>query len=218
MKRSRKLAGWALLGLATLVLTNLGFWPHELQAQADANAGSAQTEKTPPPEGKPGAPSVVPDYVIGPDDTLHVTVWKEPDMSATLPVRSDGKISLPLLDDVQAAGLTPLQLKDSITEKLKKYIADPRVTVVVTAMNSRRIFVTGEVTHTGTMALLPNMTMLQALASAGFTQFANLKGIYLLRTESGRQVKLPFNYKEVVKGRNPEENIMLKPGDTIVVP
>jgi polysaccharide export outer membrane protein len=158
------------------------------------------------------------DYVIGADDTLHISVWKEPDLTATLPVRPDGKISLPLLNDVPAAGLTPLQLGASITEKLKKYIADPRVTVVVTAMNSRRIFVTGEVTHTGAMPLLPNMTMLQVLSSAGFTQFANVKNIYLLRTENGKQVKLPFNYKEVVKGNHPEQNIMLKPGDTVVVP
>jgi polysaccharide export outer membrane protein len=158
------------------------------------------------------------DYVIGADDTLHISVWKEPDLSETLPVRPDGKISMPLLNDVMAAGLTPLELKDSITEKLKKYIADPRVTVVVTAMNSRRIFVTGEVTHTGPIALLPHMTVLQALAQAGFTQFANLKAIYVLRTENGKQEKLPFNYKEVVKGNRPEQNIVLKPGDTVVVP
>jgi polysaccharide biosynthesis/export protein len=111
-----------------------------------------------------------------------------------------------------------LQLKDSITEKLKKYVADPRVTVVVTAMNSRRVFVTGEVVHSGPIALLPHMTMLQALSQAGFTQFANLKGIYLLRTQNGRQVKLPFNYKDVVKGNHPEQNIVLIPGDTLVVP
>src|SRR5208282_721723 len=149
---------------------------------------------------------------------LKISVWKEPDMSVNLPVRPDGKISMPLLDDVQAAGLTPMQLGASIKEKLKKYVADPRVTVVVTAMNSQRIFVTGEVTHSGAMALLPNMTMLQALSSAGFTQFANVKGIYLLRTENGQQVKLPFNYKEVVRGKHPEQNILLKPGDTVVVP
>lgn len=158
------------------------------------------------------------DYVIGADDTLHVSVWKEPDLSETLPVRPDGKISMPLLNDIPAAGLTPLQLKDSITEKLKKYLSDPRVTVVVTAMNSRRVFVTGEVTRSGPMPLLPHMTMLQALSQAGFTQFANPKAIYLLRTDNGKQEKLPFNYKEVVKGRHPEENIELKPGDTIVVP
>lgn len=158
------------------------------------------------------------DYVIGADDVLRISVWKEPDLSETLPVRPDGKISMPLLNDVTAAGLTPLQLKDSITEKLKKFIADPRVTVVVSAMNSRRIFVSGEVVHSGPMPLLPNMTMLQALSQAGFTQFANLKGIYLLRTENGKQQKVPFNYKEVIKGNHPEQNIALKPGDTVVVP
>lgn len=162
--------------------------------------------------------AVASDYVIGADDMLRVSVWKEPDLTATLPVRPDGKISLPLLDDVPAAGLTPMQLADSITVKLKKFIADPRVTVVVTAMNSQRVFVTGEVTHSGPIPLLPHMTMLQALSAAGFTQFANLKAIYLLRMENGKQTKVPFNYKEVVKGRNPEQNIQLHPGDTIVVP
>ncbi len=182
---------------------------------AQAN-GSANKDK--PEAVQAGVAASSADYVIGADDTLHISVWKEPDLTATLPVRPDGKISLPLLNDVPAAGLTPLQLGASITEKLKKYISDPHVTVVVTAMNSRRIFVTGEVAHTGAMPLLPNMTMLQVLSSAGFTQFANVKNIYLLRTENGKQVKLPFNYKEVVKGNHPEQNIMLKPGDTVVVP
>ncbi len=168
-------------------------------------------------EAKP-AGAGVPDYVLGSDDQLHITVWNETNLTETVPVRPDGKISLPLINDVQAAGLTPMELRESITEKLKKYIADPRVTVVVTAMNSRRVFVSGEVVHTGAMPLLPNMTMLQALAAAGFTQFANLKGIYVLRMENGRQVKLPFNYKEVIKGNHPEQNIPLKPGDTVVVP
>jgi len=159
-----------------------------------------------------------PDYVLGSDDQLRITVWNEANLTETVPVRPDGKISLPLINDIQAAGLTPMELRDSITDKLKKYLADPRVTVVVTAMNSRRVFVTGEVTHTGAMPLLPNMTILQALASAGFTQFANLKGIYVLRMEDGKQVKLPFNYREVVKGNHPEQNLPLKAGDTVVVP
>ena len=183
------------------------------------SAGGSKPGDNPsrPAEGMQDA-TTPPDYVIGADDMLRISVWKEPDLSETLPVRPDGKISMPLLNDIPAAGLTPLQLKDSITEKLKKYIADPRVTVVVTAMNSRRVFVTGEVVHSGPMALLPHMTMLQALSQAGFSQFANLKAIYLLRTENGRQVKLPFNYKEVVKGNHQEQNIQLKPGDTLVVP
>jgi polysaccharide export outer membrane protein len=207
MKKVTKLACLALLGFAAI-----GMWAQ------DTGENVAKPAKAAAPEPRVAAPEVPAEYVIGPDDTLHISVWKEPDLTATLPVRPDGKISLPLLNDVPAAGLTPMQLKDSITEKLKKYIADPHVTVVVTAMNSRRFFVTGEVVHSGPMPLLPNMTVLQALSSAGFSQFANVKGIYLLRTENGRQVKLPFNYKEVVKGNHPEQNIMLKPGDTVVVP
>lgn len=186
--------------------------PAAAAASKSGNSGSAKSSD------EVQASNVAPDYVIGADDTLHISVWKEPDLTETLPVRPDGKISMPLLNDITAAGLTPLQLRDTITERLKKYIADPRVTVVVTGMNSRRIFVTGEVTHTGPMTLLPHMTMLQALAQAGFTQFANPKAIYLLRNENGKQQKLPFNYKEVVKGNHPEQNIELKPGDTIVVP
>jgi polysaccharide biosynthesis/export protein len=159
-----------------------------------------------------------PDYVIGADDTLHVSVWKEPDLTSTLPVRPDGKISLPLLNDVQAAGLTPMQLANSLTEKLKKYLADPRVTIVVTQMNSQRIYATGEVLHTGSMNLLPNMTILQALSSVGFSQFANTKGIYVLRTVNGKQQKISINYKQLIKGDAMDQNIVLKPGDTIVVP
>ena len=208
MKKVTKLAWLALLGFAAL----------GMGAQDDGSRNATKAAKEPAPEVQRSAAQVPAEYVIGADDTLHISVWKEPDLTVTLPVRPDGKISLPLLNDVAAAGLTPMQLKDSITEKLKKYIADPRVTVVVTAMNSQRFFVTGEVVHSGPMPLLPDMTVLQALSAAGFTQFANVKGIYLLRTENGRQVKLPFNYKEVVKGSHPEQNIMLKPGDTVVVP
>lgn len=205
MKKAMKLA----------VLLSAAMVPAGMLAQAN-QAVSREEVKSDKPAGAPqGTPS---DYVIGADDTLHISVWKEPDLSETLPVRPDGKISMPLLGDVDAAGKTPLELGNSITERLKKYISDPRVTVVVTAMNSQRIFITGEVAKPGAVALLPHMTMLQALATAGFTQFANLKGIYLLRNEGGKQVKLPFNYKEVVKGNRPEQNIALKPGDTIVVP
>jgi len=208
MKRVMKLACLALLGFATVSM-----W-----GQDDADANAAKPEKESAPEAHAAAPGAPSDYVIGADDTLHITVWKEPDLNVTLPVRPDGKISLPLLDDVQAAGMTPMQLGASIKEKLKKYIADPRVTVVVTAMNSQRIYVLGEVLHTGAMPLLPNMTVLQALSSAGFTQFANLKGIYLLRVQDGQQTKTPFNYKDALKGRGTQQNIVLKPGDTIVVP
>ncbi len=207
MKKAMKFA--TLMGMGLLTTAMLAQTSSAEKAYADKPSATAQA---------PEASSSDSDYVIGSDDMLRISVWKEPDLSETLPVRPDGKISMPLLNDIPAAGLTPVQLKDSITEKLKKFIADPRVTVVVTAMNSRRIFVSGEVVHSGPMVLLPHMTMLQALSQAGFTQFANPKGIYLLRTENGKQQKLPFNYKEVIKGNHPEQNIALKPGDTVVVP
>src|SRR6266571_7357062 len=200
--------------LAVLIIGGLlasGTW-----AQSDGSSKNAKTNQT-PAESMPKS-LAGPDYVIGANDNLHISVWKEPDLTTSLPVRPDGKISLPLLNDVQAAGLKPMQLADSITERLRKYIADPRVTVVVTAMNSQRIYVLGEVLHTGAMPLIPGMTVLQALASAGFTQFANTKGIYVLRVQNGKQQKIPFNYKQVIKGEATEQNIILKPGDTIVVP
>ncbi len=167
---------------------------------------------------KQPAPQAGPSYQIGADDTLYVSVWKEPDLTSTLPVRADGMISMPLLNDVQAAGLTPMQLAAAITDKLKKFVADPRVTVVVTQMNSQRAYATGEVLHSGPINLTPDMTVLQALATAGFTQFANTKGIYVLRNEGGTQKKFFVNYKKLIKGERGDQNILLKPGDTIVVP
>lgn len=166
------------------------------------------------------APPVVDaDYKIGPQDVIRIDVWKEPDISRTIPVRPDGKISLPLLNDVQAAGLTGMQLAGSLRESLSKYLTSPQVTVTVQEINSRRVYITGEVTRAGALPLLPGMTVLQALSSAGgFTQFAKLKNIYVLRTEDGKQVKHPFNYKEVVKGNLADQNILLQPGDVIVVP
>ena len=157
-------------------------------------------------------------YIIGGDDMLAVHVWKEPDLTTTLPVRADGMISLPLINDIKAAGLTPMQLAADITDKLKKYLSDPHVTVTVTQMNSQRIYAMGEVLHAGSINLLPNMTVLQALATCGFSQFANTKGIYVLRNENGAQKKIPVPYKKLIKGESMDQNIILKPGDTIVVP
>lgn len=200
---------WQVALAVALVLGSMAFAQSAAPAQPARDSASNQTS----------APNQAgPDYVIGPDDVLHIAVWKEADLTATLPVRPDGKISLPLLDDVPAAGLTPKQLADSITEKLRKYIADPRVTVVVNQINSKRVYMVGEVTHTGPMPMLANMTVLQAISSAGLTQFANTKGIYVLRAENGRQQKLPVNYRKLVKGEQMDQNYLLKPGDTIVVP
>ena len=196
----RRTAMWISLALALASLPALA-------------AGQASTSAN----GSTPASQAGPTYVIGPDDTLYISVWKEPDLTETLPVRADGKISMPLLNDVQAAGLTPMQLGAALTDKLKKYVSDPRVTIVVTQMNSQRVYVTGEVLHPGAMNLTPNMTVLQALSSAGFTQFANTKGIYVLRNEHGNETKLAVNYKKLIKGEG-GQNIALKPGDTIVVP
>ena len=159
------------------------------------------------------------EYKIGAQDVLQIDVWKEAEITRSVPVRPDGKITLPLLNDVQAAGLTPMELAGVIRGELKKYINEPQVSVTVSTINSRRVYVTGEVTRPGAFPLLPSMTVLQALTSGGgFTQFAKIKNIYVLRTEDGRQVKLPFNYKAVVGGKKPEDNILLQSGDTIVVP
>jgi polysaccharide export outer membrane protein len=181
-----------------------------------------------PPAAAPqknAAPSPAPvsvadaDYKIGPQDMINIDVWKEQEITRTIPVRPDGKISLPLLNDVQAAGLTAMQLAGSIRDGLTKYINNPQVTVTVTQINSRRVFITGEVAHSGALPLLPNMTVLQALSSAGgFTQFAREKSIYVLRVVDGKQTKIPFNYRDVVRGKHSEQNILLESGDVIVVP
>jgi len=182
---------------------------------ANSDKTKASTNATQPAAGS----TTDADYKIGPQDVLRIDVWKEAEISRITPVRPDGRISLPLLNDVQAAGLTPSQLAGVITDGLKKYITNPQVTVGVTEINSRRVYVTGEVTKPGAFALQSGMTVLQALTSSGgFTQFAKTKGIYVLRTEDGKQVKHPFNYKDVVSGKHPENNIVLQPGDVIVVP
>ena len=216
MRSTWKAAFAALILIGSLALAqDAPAPPAASPASGKTAADTTVADKaTPAPSTSPAGPT----YVIGPEDVLHIAVWKEADLTATLPVRPDGKISLPLLDDVQAAGLTPKQLAESVTEKLKKYIADPHVTVVVTSINSKRIFLVGEVMHPGATSMLPNMTVLQALSSAGLSQFANTKRIYVLRTENGKQRKLPVNYRQLVKGEQIEQNYLLQPGDTIVVP
>src|SRR5882757_3308655 len=207
MKRTWKMA------MATLLLMG-GSAVAQDPAPAQPSASVQPAEKSDTTASVAG-----PDYVIGPEDVLHIAVWKESDLTATLPVRPDGKISLPLLNDVEAAGLTPMQLANSLTESLKKFISSPQVTVIVKEINSRRVYVIGEVVRAGTFPLLPKMTVLQIVSSCGgFTQFANPKKIYVLRTKDGKQTKIPFNYKEVVSGKNPEQNIESQPGDTVVVP
>src|SRR5258706_7998781 len=184
---------------------------------------TTQTASTSPtanrPEGVSPPAKVGKDYILGADDVLDVSVWKEQELTRSLQVRPDGKISMPLLGDVQAAGLTPGQLAQNVTDKLKKYLTAPQVTVILTQINSQRVYVTGEVTRPGAYPVLPGMTILQAISSAGgLTTFANSKKIFLMRDENHIQTKYPFSYKEVLDGRKAEENLPVKAGDTIVVP
>jgi polysaccharide export outer membrane protein len=159
-------------------------------------------------------------FVIGNDDVLAINVWKEPDVSRSIPVRSDGKISLPLVGEVQATGRTPLKLEEEIAARLKNYIAEPEVTVIVQQINSQKFNILGMVNKPGSYVINNSATVLDAIALAGgFRDFAKQKSIYILRQDAdGSQTRLPFNYKEVVKGKNSGQNIKLQPRDTIVVP
>ena len=204
--------------LLLITLMVLAAVPARAAQNAEKSTAEGQTAVAGSETKEPEQSKSASEYVIGAQDELDISVWKEPDLSRKVPVRPDGKISLPLLNDVQAAGLTPTQLADSIKEILRKYVNQPQVTVIVTAMNSQRIFIMGEVNKPGALMLLPGMTIIQAIASAGsFTQFANSKKIYVLRDEGGKQNRYYFNYKAAVRG-DTSQDFDLKPGDTIVVP
>jgi polysaccharide export outer membrane protein len=188
-------------------------------AQDATAAKPAQPAATDNPT--PSSTVVRPDsYVIGAEDVISVYVWKEPDMSKSVPVRPDGMISLPLVGEVKAAGYTPVQLQDVLAAAMKKFVSDPQVTVVVEKISSLSFNIVGEVTHPGYFPLTRRMTVLDAIAMAGgFKDFAKSKKVYVLRTAAnGTQERLPFNYKDVIHGKNEQQNIELQPRDTIVVP
>ncbi len=219
MNKNRRLR---LIALVSLVLISVLAW-----AQAGASAGqqkppesdkkdSAEEKAAPPPaKGEPDR-----SYVIGADDVLAINVWKEPEVSRSVPVRSDGKISLPLVGELQAAGQTPRQLEDGIKERLQNYISEPEVTVIVTASKSQKVNILGMVAKPGAYLLTSATTVLDSIAMAGgFKDFAKHKSIYVLRhAPDGTQQRIPFNYKDVIKGKSPEQNIRLQAGDTVVVP
>ncbi|MGH9731930.1 MAG: polysaccharide biosynthesis/export family protein [Candidatus Acidiferrales bacterium] len=184
-------------------------------ADADSSAKAAQ------PENRANV-SMIDNktYVIGENDVLEIDVWKEKEISRTIPVRPDGKISLPLVGEIQASGMTPMQLQDDLTKRLKAYIENPEVTVIVSDPRSHQFNVVGEVNRPGSYQLSQSMTVLDAIAqSGGFKDFAKETKIYVLRPmPGGIRVRIPFNYKNVIKGKDLQENVTLKPGDTIVVP
>ena len=173
---------------------------------------------------QPGPPSATKahdnSFVIGNDDHLTIDVWNEPEVTRSVPVRSDGKISLPLAGELQAAGRTPLQLENDIAAKLLNYITKPVVTVIVEQINSEKFNILGQVAKPGSYPLTAATTVLDGIATAGaFRDFAKQKGIYILRQNpGGGESRIPFNYKEVIKGKNSAQNIKLQPNDTIVVP
>ena len=190
---------------------------------------AAQTQQVPAPAptaAKPPAGVTVPtgvptpaDYVIGPDDVLIVVFWREKEMSSEVSVRPDGKISLPLVNEVQASGLTPEQLRLDLTNAASKFIEEPTVSVVVKTINSRRVFITGQVNKQGPYPLAGPTTVLQLISIAGgLSEYADSKNVTILRNENGHVITYHFNYKDVRKGKNLKQNIELKPGDTIIVP
>jgi polysaccharide biosynthesis/export protein len=180
-------------------------------------AADSDTAKTADPAKS--AEPVPSGYIVGDSDVIRVNVWKEPEVSQTVVVRTDGSISLPLINEVKVSGMTPPQIQNLVAEKLKGFLTNPQVTVTVIEIRSKRAFITGEVARPGTYSLNAPTTVLQLIAQAGgFTPFAKKDGIVVLRTEDGRQTRLKFKYKEVIQGKKTEQNVALHPGDTVVVP
>jgi polysaccharide export outer membrane protein len=202
-----------LQGLTFLAIVSVGMFAQSNAAQApDKQVGKGQ-------ENARAARSDS-SYVIGADDVLAVNVWKEPDVSRMVTVRSDGKISLPLVGELTAGGQTPMQLEQEIAKRLASYISEPEVTVIVQDSKSKKINILGMVARPGAYLLTGSMTVLDAIAMAGgFKDFAKQKAIYVLRVDTdGKQQRIPFNYKEVIKGKNPDQNVRLVAGDTVVIP
>jgi polysaccharide export outer membrane protein len=203
----------------SIVLTLTLFFSAILIAQGAPKAsGPSGDQKIEPQISVAAAATADKDYVIGADDILHISVWKEPEMTATLPVRTDGKISIPLINEVVAAGLTPYELQQEITKRTSEFVARPQVTVIVTEVHSKKVYVVGEVIHPGTYSFSSGLTALQALTTAGgLNQFANAKRIVVLRKQGPSGVTLHFDYNAVVRHGDVKADIDLKPGDTIIV-
>jgi polysaccharide export outer membrane protein len=191
----------------------------QVGAKDPAKASASGKEVQAPTQMMSGAPKKD-EYVIGPEDVLAINVWKEPEISRSVPVRPDGKISLPLVGDLTASGLTTDKLRDNIAAKLKEYISNPEVIVIVEGVKSRSFNIVGKVGKPGSYDLAKPMTVLDAIAIAGgFQEFAKSNKIYVLRRQAdGSRRMLPFNYKLVIKGRGLDQNVELQSGDTIVVP
>jgi polysaccharide biosynthesis/export protein len=206
------------LFMGVLIVLALGPRAGRAQAAADDSAApiTSNAQSDPASTNKAHDDS----FVIGNDDVLAISVWKESELTKSVPVRSDGKISLPLVGEIQAAGRTPLQLENEISGKLKNFITTPEVTVIVEKVNSRKYNVLGEVSKPGSYLLTTSTTVMDAIAAAGgFRDFAKKSGVYILRKgPDGKEAHLKFNYKDFVKGKGSAQNIKLEPNDTIIVP
>ena len=206
--------------LMAMVLTLAGGLAAQAGAANSNNGSAAPTLPTATSSASPATKPHDDTFIIGADDVLAVNVWKEPDISRSVPVRSDGMISLPLAGELQASGQTPHQLEIAIAGKLKSYISEPEVTVIVQEIRSQKFNILGQIARPGSYPLTNASTVLDAIALAGgFRDFAKQKNIYILRQNpDGGQSRLPFNYKEVIKGKDAAQNIKLQPRDTIVIP
>jgi polysaccharide export outer membrane protein len=198
---------FGIIGMCIILL-----FPPIVYAQQDKGAPSKNQ-----PQGEIAADSN--QYIIGPEDVLYIHTWKEEDLSRTVPVRIDGKISIPLVNEVQAAGLTPLQLREVLIQKFKKYIDNPNISVVVMEANSFKVYISGEVKTPGMYRLRSETSLLQLIPMAGgFTDWANKKKILIIRNENGKEKRITVNYKKIVEGKEPISNSILKAGDTVIVP
>src|SRR5829696_1920290 len=211
-------ANYRSKNIVSLVLV-LGAWLSAQGQKPSASVQSVPATAAAAAAPRPTDPVVPAGYVIGTDDVLSIVYWKDKDMSADAKVRPDGRIALPLINEVQAAGLTPEQLHKKLTEESKKYMEDASITVVVREINSRKAYITGEVNKPGPYPLTSPTTVMQLISLAGgLRDYANSKKIMIMRSDNGRQTSLPFNYKDVASGKNLSQNIELRPGDTVVVP
>jgi polysaccharide export outer membrane protein len=192
----------------------------KIQKSASSDTSTKITDNKQVKDSKKVADDVVIDndkYVIGPEDVLDIFVWKEESLTKTVPVRIDGKISIPLLDDVQAAGLTPLQLKEEITKRLSGFVDNPTVTVTVREANSYRVFISGEVKQPGIVRIRSEITLVKLIIMAGgFTEWANKRKISIITNENGKEKRITANYNKIIDGDKPD--IVIKPGDTIIIP
>jgi polysaccharide export outer membrane protein len=191
----------------------------QTQGTVPAQPPAAVARNATPPADLPTGVPLPPDYLIGIDDVLTVFFWREKDLTGDVTVRPDGRITIPLLNDITAVGLTPDQLRTQVTQLADKFVQDPTVTIVVKQINSRKVFITGQIAKPGPYPLQGPLTVMQLIAMAGGVhEFADQDKITILRVEGGKPLSIPFNYEQVKKRKNLQQNILLKPGDTIIVP